>query len=250
MATFHERHPGITEALLSRSRNDAQDNPYEWAARRVTNVETVLDVGCGNAPMAPRLANWVGLDLSEPELDLARSSGRTPLVCGHSDALPMADGSVSTVLAVMSLMVVDDPARTLLEAARVMRSGGVMVIVLPAHRPVKIGDVARFGSLLAVLGRPMLPFPHPEVSQKLQELLGGAGLELTEDVRSRFEYSIAEDTDADLLIESLYLPGVPHRRVRAARAVARRWVGRSVGLPLRRVVARKVDGSRARRSRM
>ncbi len=194
--------------------------------------------------MAPHLANWVGLDLSEPELDLAGASGRVPLVCGHSDALPMADGSVSAVLAVMSLMVVDDPARTLLEAARVLRSDGVMVIVLPAQRPAKISDVVRFGSLLAVLGRLMLPFPHPEVAQNLRELLDGAGFELVEDVRDRFEYPISEEADADLLIDSLYLPGVSHRRMRVALALVRRWVGRSVGLPLRRVVARKVGASR------
>lgn len=55
----------------------------------------------------------------------------------------------------------------------------------------------------------------------------------------RFAYPTATAADTDLLIRSLYLPGIGARRVRLAAGVARRWGGTTVGIPLRRILARR-----------
>jgi hypothetical protein len=90
--------------------------------------------------------------------------------------------------------------------------------------------------LLAALRLRRLPFPQRGVPSDPRRLLTRAGLAVESDERSRFVYPLVETDDADRWVRSLYLPGVAPRRLRAAHRVTRRWVGSSIGIPLRRVV--------------
>lgn len=47
-----------------------------------------------------------------------------------------------------------------------------------------------------------------------------------------------------MLLDSLYLPIVDPARLAAARRVAESWAGADLGIPLRRLTARKSTGSR------
>lgn len=239
---FHAERAGITEELLSRCVGPSGVDPYHWLAEGVRVAGPVVDVGCGSGPLAPRAERWVGLDLSVGELGRARDLRRGPLVMASSDALPVGDGRAAAVVAAMSLMVVEDAQATLDEAARVLPPGGSLAVLLPARSPMTVADRVRYGALLVALGRAAPPFPHAEVSRHLPARLGATGFTVVDDEAARFAYPVATAGDADLLVRSLYLPGVSNRRMRLASTVAGHWGAGHLGVPLRRVVATRSHG--------
>lgn len=114
---------------------------HDWALdlADLTGDETVLDVGCGNGSYLAALHRRghrglvVGMDLSAGMLQSARASGsdgRQPVVQGDATALPFASASVDVALAMHMLYHVPDRARALLELRRVVRRGGVLLVVL------------------------------------------------------------------------------------------------------------------------
>lgn len=242
---FHGERPGITEALLERCTDAHGQGPYRWLTNGVQRpADTaadgsglVVDLGCGNGPVADHFEQWVGVDVSAAELAQARVRGRGPVVQASAEAMPISSGSASVVLAVMSLMVVDDPAGVLAEAARVLETGGQLAVMLPAQRPLTVRDVIRYGVLLVALGRVAMPFPHRDVSGQLESLLAEAGFTIQRDERQRFGFPMDAPGAADLLVDALYLPDAPPRRIHSAKARARRWGRADMGLALRRVVA-------------
>jgi SAM-dependent methyltransferase len=95
----------------------------------------VLELGCGGAQwstaLARRGARPVGLDLSERQLGHARRLMREtgisfPLVHADAERVPFADGSFDIVFADHGAFSFADPHRTLPEAARVLRGGGLL----------------------------------------------------------------------------------------------------------------------------
>jgi hypothetical protein len=88
--------------------------------------------------------------------------------------------------------------------------------------------------LLAVLGRRAVPFPRPDVAADPGPLLAPAGFEVVFDERRWFRLAVTRRDDADLFVDSLYLPNVTARRVGLARAVMRSSGPGDIGVPLRR----------------
>ena len=234
---FHTERAGVTENLLERCADDHGEDPYQWLLAAVPPTGVVLDVGCGSGPVAPRVAGWVGVDVSEGELALARRRGRTSVIAGRAEQLPIATQSVATTVGLMSLMVVADPAATLEEMARILRPGGRLALLLPDTGPLNSRDCLRYGVLLALVGRRAAPFPQHDLAARLPALLATAGFMVLTDHRRRFACPMGSHADADRLVDSLYLPGVAPARLAAARAAVRRWGDTPLGLPLRRVAA-------------
>ncbi|UQA60754.1 class I SAM-dependent methyltransferase [Polyangium aurulentum] len=94
----------------------------------------VLEFGCGGAQwsvaLAKRGARMTGIDLSEEQLRHARgivaSEGvEVTLVHGSAEATPFADASFDIVFCDHGAMTFADPRRTVPEAARVLRPGGL-----------------------------------------------------------------------------------------------------------------------------
>ncbi|CRK55308.1 Methyltransferase [Alloactinosynnema sp. L-07] len=115
--------PG-TVALRARS--------YELLA--LHRADLVVDVGCGTgravAEMAERGATAVGVDVSEHMIDVARA--RWPHLRFHlagAEGLPFSDGEVSAYRADKVFHELDDPARALSEARRVLVPGGRVVLI-------------------------------------------------------------------------------------------------------------------------
>lgn len=241
LAEFHGERPGITETLLGRCVGPGGEEPYRWLTRLLGDGggpdAQVIDLACGNGPAAGHFVRWVGLDLSAAELGAARAAGRGPLIAASATAVPLASDCATTVLAMMSLMVIDDPVAALAEAARLLVHGGRLGILLPAQWPLRASDIARYGLLLGAVGRRATPFPHPEFGERLVESLERAGFTVTHDDRARFTFPMAVPADADLFVDALYLPEVDDRRIGWAKAVARRWGHGDMALALRRVVA-------------
>ncbi len=94
----------------------------------------VLEFGCGAAQWSIFLARLgarpVGLDLSQAQLEHARRLMREngvefPLVHASAEAVPLPDASFDVVFCDHGAMTFADPVRTLPEAARLLRPGGL-----------------------------------------------------------------------------------------------------------------------------
>ena len=94
----------------------------------------ILELGCGAAQwsiaLALRGARPVGLDLSERQLEHARrlmaeAGVNFPLVHASAEAVPLPDASFDIVFCDFGAMTFADPYRTVPEAARLLRPGGL-----------------------------------------------------------------------------------------------------------------------------
>jgi len=111
--------------------------------------EPVLDLGCGTGRFASSLAadgrRVVAID---PAPDLALAPDGATLV-GSAERVPLADGSIGTVMVRDVIEHLDD-AVALSECHRVLRSGGLLVVLVPAWpslwsvRDVRAGHLRRY----------------------------------------------------------------------------------------------------------
>ncbi|MBW3604469.1 MAG: class I SAM-dependent methyltransferase [Actinobacteria bacterium] len=237
---FHRDAPGVTERMLGRARDDAGGDPYQWAAVAVPNDGMVIDLACGSAPLADHLAHdrYLGIDLSRAELDLAVARvGSDRVVRADVTQLPITDDATDTVTCLMALMLVQPLEGVQREIRRVLRPGGMLVALLSGGAPASVADALRWGAVLAALRMPGLRWPNPEAIGPAEQWLDEAFTILSDEVRT-FAYPIDDAASARQLIASLYLPDVPADRVETATRVAGSLIGRAIGIPLRRVVAR------------
>lgn len=98
-------------------------------------AKDVLEFGCGGAQwsiaLSGRGANCVGLDISERQLEHARRNQQAsgvefPLVHGSAEHVPLPDRSFDIVFCDHGAMSFADPLRTVPEAARLLRPGGLL----------------------------------------------------------------------------------------------------------------------------
>jgi ubiquinone/menaquinone biosynthesis C-methylase UbiE len=106
--------------------------------------EDVLELGCGAArwsiALAGRGARPVGLDVSSRQLEHARrlmvqAAVDFPLIQANAEEIPLPDASFDIVFCDWGTMTFCDPHRTVAEAARLLRSGGLFAFVAatPIH---------------------------------------------------------------------------------------------------------------------
>ncbi|HEY2475878.1 MAG TPA: class I SAM-dependent methyltransferase [Candidatus Cybelea sp.] len=95
----------------------------------------MLELGCGGAlwsiALTRRGAHCIGLDNSERQLDYARENQRKagvefPLIHGSAENVPLPDGSFDVVFCDHGAMSFLDPAISVPEASRLLRSGGML----------------------------------------------------------------------------------------------------------------------------
>lgn len=234
---FHADEAGITEDVLVRS-HDGGDDPYDWLLEGVDPRARCLDLGCGSGPARPPDATrWTGVDRSRGELARAAAADRRSLVLGDATRLPILDRTVEVVTCSLSLMLVRPLPEALREIRRVLSPEGGLHLLLPSSGPVRPRDVVRYLPLFWA-ARSTTQFPPSALRRAAAETLAGAGLEVVSDENRRFELPLSTSEDADRLVRSWYLPGVGQERRDAACRRARAMVPTTVGIPLRRVVAR------------
>lgn len=258
LADFHERRPGAIGAALERCRAE-ELTPYQWLLRPVAiDAERVLDLACGSGAPARHFANdqprvragrrplVVGIDRSRAELKLAAQEGQ-PVVCAEATSLPLADRSFDAVLCSMGLAVVRPLPTVLRECARVIKPQGLLVATVVSGRPLEVRDIGILTGLTARL-RSTPQFPGRREIPGLPGALSRAGFAVLEDARERFAFRVERAEDAEILINALYLPRTPEARC----AEAIRWLteraersrsGVEVAIPIRRIVAMRVEGS-------
>ncbi len=156
------------------------------AAAGAGPFEVVVDFGTGTGRMltlfAERSKRVEGIDLSHQMLTVARSklaqagAGNASVRHGDATASPYPDRSASLVIIHQVLHFLDDPARALIEAARVLKPGGRLVVVefAPhnlerlrtehAHRHLGVSeqDLVRWAEKAGLAARPARTFRSPD----------------------------------------------------------------------------------------
>jgi SAM-dependent methyltransferase len=136
MSVWYQEHHGI----------DISARPDAWGAWRIPEAELrvlpgvrghdVLELGCGGGQwsvwLAGQGARVTGLDLSGQQLEHARRAAAAAgvaldLVQASAETVPFAAASFDLILSDHGAMSWGDPDRTLPEAARVLRPGGLLV---------------------------------------------------------------------------------------------------------------------------
>jgi SAM-dependent methyltransferase len=148
---------------------DAPRDPEPWAfaARRalllaeVRAGERVLDLGCGAGRFLNVLreagAEPVGVELAEAAAERARANvpGVDVRLAGEDGSLPLGHGEVDLVWCSEVLEHVPDVAHALLEARRVLRRGGRLLLTVPFHGRLQATVIAltRFDAHFDPLGQ-------------------------------------------------------------------------------------------------
>ena len=157
-----------------------------WAARRATGRTLEIGVGTGrNLPFYSPEVELTGIDTSPAMLARARqraAEAKRPcdLRLGDAQALDFPDGSFDTVLSTCTLCTIPDPTRALLEAARVLRPGGLFVCVEHVRSP---NLLIRF--FQRVLDPLFVRFCADHLLREPVELVKEAGLDIVEIQRLR-----------------------------------------------------------------
>ena len=127
----------------------ADPEPWAWERRRALLLsearpgERVLDLGCGAGRFVAALrdagADPVGVEIAEAALERARRNapGADLRLLEPDGSLPLEHGSVDLVWCSEVLEHVADTEHLLLEARRVLRRGGRLLITVPFHGRVK-----------------------------------------------------------------------------------------------------------------
>ena len=100
-----------------------------------------LAVGTGrNIALYPASAQVTGIELSDVMLERARARARelgrdVDLRQGDAQALPFREAAFDTVVCTFSLCTIPDERRALAEARRVLRPGGLLLLVEHVRSP-------------------------------------------------------------------------------------------------------------------
>lgn len=149
----------------------------------------VLEIGIGtgrNLSAYPADAHLTGVDLSSAMLELARQRadavGRAvALRIGDAETLPFADASFDAVVSTLVLCTVPDPLSAVLEVHRVLRRGGLFLLLDHVRSPLPIVRLVQ--TLLDPL---LVRFEGDHLLREPRELLASAGFRIEHDERSRW----------------------------------------------------------------
>lgn len=147
-----------------------------------------LDVGCGDAGtsgpwLTDHTARYVGVDVSEPAVSMARAAGFDVRLISDATSLPFADGSFDVVTCIEVFEHLFAPDRAAAEIARVLRADGLLIATVPNiaywRRRVELAMFGRwnpFGDDLSVKQSWRDPHIRFFTASSLRRMLGASGL--------------------------------------------------------------------------
>jgi SAM-dependent methyltransferase len=149
-----------------------------WAVyrkARLSSLRTVLEVGAGECLCAQEMAQRTGrkvfaLDLEPPSI---RPSG-VEAALGDAHALPFTDGVFDAVAFNFVLLWLKDPLGALSEAHRVLKAGGVLLVLAEPDLTRRLDDPdTGLGVMIAEAVR--RSGGHPDAGERLPHWLARAG---------------------------------------------------------------------------
>lgn len=114
----------------------------EWICSRARGEVLEIAVGTArNFPFYPKDVRLTGIELSPNMLTIARRRAsekgiEADLRVGDAQNLPFPDSSFDTVVATLALCTIPDDRRAVSEAARVLRSGGSLLLLEHVRSPL------------------------------------------------------------------------------------------------------------------
>lgn len=117
-------------------------NGRAWVCSRARGDVLEIAIGTGrNVPLYPHDVSLTGIDVSPGMLEVARARvvelGRAvDLRVGDAQALPFPDQTFDTVVCTLALCTIPDDRRAMSEAHRVLRPGGVLLLLEHVRSPV------------------------------------------------------------------------------------------------------------------
>ncbi len=121
----------------------ALEDHYWWfVARRLLALRLLdsasgrfLDLGCGTGAVLAELekrGDAVGLDMNSAALTMTAQRGARRLVMGKGERLPFGDHAFDRVVALDVFEHIEDDEAAFLEARRVLKPGGRLILSVPA----------------------------------------------------------------------------------------------------------------------
>lgn len=106
---------------------------------RLPHTAPILEIGCSGGPLLQRLTNQgytdlTGIDVSEAGIAVAQLRGIPNVSCMDGANLDFPDASFDLVVASDVLEHIQDEGQALRDWARVLRSGGQILIFVPAFQ--------------------------------------------------------------------------------------------------------------------
>jgi ubiquinone/menaquinone biosynthesis C-methylase UbiE len=138
----YDRNAGSYDQLIAPFERVLFGGGREWVCSRAQGEVLEIAAGTGrNLPFYPEGVRLVGVELSPGMLEIARRRAQelgvqAELRVGDAHDLPFPDASFDTVVATLALCTIPDDRRAVAEAARVLRPGGLLLLLEHVRSPI------------------------------------------------------------------------------------------------------------------